>query len=153
MRVFATTFSDVAVTAQQDLFELLPVANKPVRIIAAFITQLSDVGDAAEEMLRIAIIRGYTSSGSGGSAGASVPMDSNQSAAACSVEVNNTTVATTGTGVVLHSETFNIRTGWAYIPVPEARPRVQNAETMVVRLLTTPADSLTMSGTLIYCEE
>ena len=58
-----------------------------------------------------------------------------------------------GTPVDLHAEAFNIRAGWAYIPTPEARPGVgQNNTIIVVRLMAAPADSLTMSGTLIVEE-
>ena len=65
----------------------------------------------------------------------------------------NTAVATTsGTAVDIHSDTFNIRAGWVYLPTPEMRPRVAQAEGIVVRLMAAVTDELTMSGTL-YMEE
>jgi hypothetical protein len=150
--MYSIAFSDIAVTAQQDFFELLPATQKPIRLHACFISQISDVGDAAEEMLRVSIIRGHTTSGSGGASVTPGPLDSVDTAAGATCERNNTTIASAGTGLVLHSEAFNIRSGWVYVPTPECRPRCANASIIVVRLLTTPADSLTMSGTL-YFEE
>lgn len=152
-RLYAVEFENVAVTAAQDFFELIPAANRPIRLHGVFLSQSSDVGDAEEELLRIKIIRGHTTSGSGGSTQTPTPLDTNDAASGiASAEVNNTTIASAGTPVDLHSETFNVRTGWQYVPTPEMRPRCQNAQALVVRLMGAPADSLTMSGTLIFEE-
>ena len=151
--MYPPDFENVAVTAAQDFFELSPADDKPIAIHAAFLSQATETGDAAEEMLRVEIIRGYTSSGSGGSSATPAPLNPNDAAAGCAAEVNNTTVANTGTAVILHAESFNERVGWAFIPTPEMRPMASQANTtIVVRLLGAPADSVTMSGTL-YFEE
>jgi hypothetical protein len=124
-----------------------------VLIHAIYLSQSSDVGDAAEEMLRVKIIRGHTTSGSGGSAATPRPLDPNSPAAAMTAEVNNTTIASVGTAVDLHAEAFNIRSGWVFMPTPEARPKAnQGNTTIVVRLMAAPADSLSVSGTLIVEE-
>ncbi len=153
-RMYAVTFEGVAVTVAQDLFEIIPASNKPVLFHGLYLSQSSDTGDAAEEFLRVTIRRGHTTSGSGGTTPTPVPLPSSAGAAAgFTAEVNNTTVASAGTAVVLHSETFNIRAGLAYIPTPEARPGASAANTnIVVRLEAAPADSLTMNGTLIVEE-
>lgn len=153
-RFYAVTFEAVAVTAAQDLFELTPADDKPVLIHGLYLSQSSDVADAAEEMLRVKIIRGHTTGGSGGSTPTPAPLASSANAAAGFVsKVNNTTIASAGTAVDLHAEAFNIRAGLVYIPTPEARPGASQANvTIVVRLMAAPADSLTMSGTLIVEE-
>lgn len=153
-RMYAVTFENVAVTAAQDFFELSPADDKPVLIHAVYISQYSDVGDAAEEILRVTIKRGHTTSGSGGSAFTPLPLPSSAGVAAGAVaEINNTTIASAGTAVALHAETFNIRAGWQFIPTPETRPGASQANTtIVVRLEAAPADSLSMSGTLIFEE-
>ena len=152
-RVYTVQFENVAVTALQDLFEITPADDKPVKLLGLFLSQSSEIGDAQEEMMRIQVIRGYTSSGSGGSAPTPVPVDPNTAAAGFTAEVNNTTVATTGTAVILHSESFNERTGLAMWWTPETCPIASQANTtIVVRLLANPADSVTMNGTL-YVEE
>jgi hypothetical protein len=152
-RVYSIQFENVAVTAAQDFFEVSPADDKPVKLLGLFLSQSSEIGDAQEEMMRIQVIRGYTSSGSGGSAGTAVPVDRNAAAAGLACEVNNTTVANTGTAVVIHSESFNERTGLAMWWTPETAPITSQGDTtIVVRLMAAPADSVTMNGTL-YVEE
>ncbi len=151
--MYTCEFSKVAVTADQDWFELTPADDKPIAIHAVFITQSTDVGDAAEEILNFKIMRGHTSSGSGGSSSTPAVLNPLDTAAGATCEVNNTTPASTGTIVDTHSGSFNIRTGLQLIFPPEMRPIASEANTtIVVRLLENPADSLTMSGT-IYFEE
>ena len=157
-RIYTVEFEGTAVATASgdvDFFEILPAANKPVLIHAVFLSQSSDVGDAAEEILRVKIIRlpATVTSGTGGASATPVPLDVNDAAAGAVCEVLNTAVATTsGTAVDIHSDAFNIRVGWVYMPTPEMRPRVNNAEGIVVRLMAATVDELTMSGT-VYIEE
>ena len=152
-RMYAVTFENVAVTASQDFFELTPADDKPIILHAVYLSQSTETGDAMEEMMRVKIIRGHATSGSGGSAATPVPLNAADSAAGCAGEVNNTTIASTGTAVDLHAEAFNVRSGWVYMPTPECRPVCSQAGvTLVVRLMANPADSVTMGGTLIFEE-
>ena len=153
-RMYAMTFENVSVTGSQDLFEIAPADDKPVLVHSIYVSQASDTGDAAEEMLRIKLIRGHTTGGSGGSTVTARPLQSTVGAAAgATCKVNNTTIAAAGSPVDLHAESFNIRSGWAFIPTPEARPGASQADgTLVVRLMNIPADALTMAGTIIFEE-
>jgi hypothetical protein len=152
-RVYTVVFDNVAVTAAQDFFEITPADDKPVRLLGIFLSQSSDVGDAAEEILRYSIVRGHATSGSGGTAPTPRPLDRSGAAAGCTAEVNNTTIASAGTGVTLHHDCFNVRSGLQLWFPPECcHEASQGDTTIVVRLLSTPADSLTMSGTLYLAE-
>lgn len=152
-QVYTVGFENVAVTAAQDFFEITPADDRRCKILALFLSQSSDVGDAAEEMLRVRVIRGHTTSGSGGSAGVAEPLDARYAAAGFASEINNTTIASAGTVDNLHNEAFNIRAGLALILTPEMQWTVDQGQlTLVVRLMAAPADSLSMSGT-IYVEE
>ena len=152
-RVYSVEFENVGVTAAQDFFEITPGDDRPIEIIGIELSQSSDVGDAAEEILRYRVIRGHTTSGSGGSAPTPRPLDARDSAAGFTAEVNNTTIASAGTGVNLHSGTFNIRTGLLLWLPPEATWKADQGDTtIVVRLMAAPADSLSMSGTLYIRE-
>ena len=152
-RVYSVEFENVSASAAQDFFEISPAADHPVVILAVYIDQYSDVGDTQEEMLRYQIIRGHTTSGSGGSSATPRPLDPGDAAAGFSAEVNNTTIASAGTAVNLHSGAFNIRAGLALIFPPEMTPVANNGNTtIVVRLLAAPADALSMSGTLYVAE-
>lgn len=152
-RLYTVSFNDVAVTAQQDLFEITPADDKPISIVGLFVTQSTEVGDAAEEMLRFNVIRGHTTSGSGGSAPTPVPLNPADAAAGFTSEVNNTTIASVGTTTILHAGTFNVRVGLELWLPPECYWKASQANTtIVVRLLTTPADSVNLSGTLYVRE-
>lgn len=156
-RYYAVSFSAVAVSAAQDLFELTAPANGAarIRLHQVNLVQTSDVASADSEVLRVSLLR-YSSastSGSGGSAPTPAPLESGDPAATFAAEVNNTTQATGGTSVTLVEDGFNVLGGAALalaIP-PDRRPSAVNGERLVVRI-TAPADALTMSGTVIVEE-
>jgi hypothetical protein len=151
--MYTISFEGVAVTAQVDFFEITPADDKPVAVHGILLSQSSDVGDAAEEMLRVEFIRGHSTGGSGGAAPTPIPLDPNDTAAGLAAETNNTTIASVGTPVVLLALAFNIRQGLEHYFPPECRPKVSQANTtLVARLMAAPADSLTISGTL-FVEE
>ncbi len=151
--LFSATFSAVAVTAAQDVFEITSPSTKRVRIHDIRLGQYSDAGDAQAEILSVLIIRGYTVSGSGGSSvtPANVISDSVK-VAASTVEANNTTVANTGTAVTLLADAWNVQAGAWIAPVLDRTAFVIGPSTRLVVRITAPADSLTMNGTMIFEE-
>lgn len=151
-RMYTVTFAGVAVTAQQDFFEVTAAAGKNVRLRALYLSQSSDVGDAAEEGLSILIKSGATTSGSGGSSYTPTPLNVTDAAAGFAAEINNTTKANTGTIVTHHADNWNIRVPYQLILPPEMCVELTGSRRGTVELATTPADSLTISGTL-YVEE
>lgn len=152
-RIYSVSFEGVAVTAAVDVFELAPADDKPLRVHAISISQSSDVGDAAEELLRVKVIRGHATSGSGGTATTPRPLNPSDTAAGFTAETNNTTIASTGTPIDLDAFTFNIRSGGERVYTPEGRIDVSQANTtLVVRLMAAPADSLTLSGNMLVEE-
>lgn len=154
-RVYSVVFGAVAVAAGQDLFEISPADDKPLEIVGLMLAQVgnSDVGDAAEECLRFSIVRGQTTSGSGGTATTPRPMKRSDAAAGFAAEVNNTTIASAGTAVILHEDSFNVRAGYLNWWPPGTEPEATQADTTIcVRLNTAPADSITLSGTLYVRE-
>ena len=151
-RMYSVEFAAVAVTAAQDLFSILPAANKPCLIHGLFLSQSSDVADAAEEIVEIKLVIGNTTVGSGGSAPTPRPLDKNDAAAGFTARANDTTEVSAGTAIDHWSHAWNIRVPLEYWWTPECRSRVQNADFAAVQLISVPADSLTVSGTL-YVEE
>ncbi len=147
-RMYSVIFSAVAVSAAQDLFELTPADDKPVEIVGIELGQSSDSADAQDEQLQISIIRGFTASGSGGSSATPAPLSPADTAAGFAAEVNNTTVANTGTGVTLHTGCWNVRAGYINWFPEGARPAAGQGNTTIVVRQTAPADAVTMSGTL-----
>jgi hypothetical protein len=151
-RIYTAVFNNVAVTAVQDLFELVAPADSIVVLHDIHISQNSDVADAAEEILRIELTSGHTTSGSGGSAVTPVAAQLQDSAFGGSCEVNNTTQASAGTIVTHYVWNFNIRAGFDKIFTPETRPVIAPSRRMCLELPAQPADSLTMSGSITFEE-
>jgi hypothetical protein len=152
-RPYTVVFTGVAVTVSQDFFEITPADDKPCVPLALYLSQYSDFKDAEDELLSYSVIRGFTTSGSGGSAPTPRPLNRSDAAAGFAAEVNNTTKATTGTTHTLHQDSFNVRTGLVLIFTPEMQASFSQADTtLVVRLDVAPVDSLTMNGTLYLLE-
>ena len=140
-----------------DLLELTPADDKPVKLRGFMHSQISEVGDAAEEGLRITVQRfpATVTTGNGTAVTGQSP-DSAQSAAGFSAECNGATVATTsGTAIVLQELGWNIRNSpyewWA--PDADFAPKAKQGEALIVRLETTPADDFTGCFTFWVEEE
>ena len=146
-RMYSASFAEVAVTAQQDLFQIEAV-TVPAIIHAVYLSQSTDVGDAAAESLSI-LIRRVTDALTNVTAEAQ--LDTGDAAALADLNVNDTTELVTGAANV-HAEAWNIAMPFVYLPPPELRIVVPVGDVVVVNLNTTPADSITMSGTM-YFEE
>jgi hypothetical protein len=152
-RKYTVVFDNVAVAASQDLFELTPTDDKPVKIYGLFLGQITAEGDANEDLWRWTVIRGFTTGGSGGTAPTPRPLNRSDAAAGFTAEVNNTTKATTGTTHTCHADADNIRGGIKFWWPEGSEPQASQADTtIVVRLESTPDASTTCSATL-YVEE
>lgn len=148
--VYTVSFDQQTIAAASgdyDLFELVPADDRPIELVALFLGNKSEVGDAQDEMLALSIITDYTTS-SNGTAATPRPLDSRDGAAGFTAETVGSTVATAGTPITVHVDTFNVRAGYQLILPEFMRPKVDQGDTaMYVRLTTAVADDLTLSGT------
>lgn len=151
-RIYTAQFTDVAVTAIQDLFEIVAPADAIVVIHDVHFSQKSDVGDAAEEILNIQFTSGHTTSGSGGTTPPAIPREFGDAAFGGTVEANNTTQASAGTIVTHYSWDWNIRGPFDKIWTPETRPILSPSRRACFELPVAPADSITMSGSVTFEE-
>lgn len=162
MGIYSATFSAIAVSAAQDVFEIVAPADGKIAIRDIKLGQYSDAGDAAAELISVQVIRGFTTTGSGGAAVTPNNLEKHTGAPTTGATVarNNTTLAQTGTGAILVADSMNVAAGWALSDVlgpsddafgPQGRIVLQPAERLVVRI-TIPADALTMNGTLVWEE-
>jgi hypothetical protein len=156
-RGYTCIFAPTAATVAVDLFEVPPADDKPLTIVGCTIGQTTEIGDAQEEELEIKVMRGGTAmtSGSGGTAAAAATsVDASGATSGFTFEAMNTTVATFTAGVTLLEDSMNVRTGWQWWPPPEVWVSVSQANGgLVVRMNSTPADSITFTGTLYVLEE
>ncbi len=153
--IYSATFKGVAVTVQQDFFELKAPAAASVIVHAFLISQETEIGDAQEEMLRLTVNRGSgaVTSGSGGSTSTPAPLIRTDPAYGGTVEINNTTKIAVGSGTLttdMEVHTMNERVPYLFIYTPELRPIILGGEYWTLELETTPADSVTLSGTLWF---
>lgn len=146
--VYTVQFNGVAATAQQDLFELVAASGKPIVILGFSLSQSTEVGDTAEEALSILLKSGQSTSGSGGSTPTPVANDSTMAAAGFTAEANNTTKASTGTIVTHGAWNWNIRVPLDVLFTQEQQLVMAASRRCTLELATTPADSVTMSGTI-----
>lgn len=155
-RMYQTMTAAVATTTAIDLWEILAATAKPVRVHSWSIFQTTDVGDAAEEVIRINEVRGVgtVTSGSGGSSPTIHPLDDNDAAVAATVEANNTTRMAAGTGTLetLSERGWNIRIPMEVIYTPETRPRVNPGDRWTLGIVAAPADSITISTSITFEE-
>ena len=146
------TFSNVAVTAGQDFISLQAADVKPFELVSIELGQSSDAGDAQDEMLPIAVKRGYTTVGSGGSSVTPAKALPGDAAFGGTARVNDTTVASGGTPDTVLSSAFNVRAGYQKVWALDERPQVPQGGVCVINLPSAPADSLTMWGTVAIRE-
>ena len=149
-RIYTVSYQGTFTNAGGDVdwLEITAADDKPVKLRGFLLSQISEVGDAAEEGLRFTILRlpATFTSGSGGSSVTPAPMDSADAAAGCACECNNTTVATTsGTAVTIAEIGWNERNSPFDFWFPDDRfaPKVKQTEGLLIRQQTTLADDMT----------
>ena len=144
----------VATTAAVDLFEFTVGAGRTARLAGLWISQSSDVGDAAEEMIRWRFVYGNTTSGSGGAAPDEWELGYGSGGTGVdSAESFNTTQATGGSVLSGPANSFNIRAGeqmWFPPGLELTLNPPSTTEVNVIRLMAAPADSLTMSAVAFF---
>lgn len=155
-RVYTIQGGPTANTVKIDFFSIVPADDKPCCLHSVFIGQTTEFGDAQEELLEVFITRGGTAmtAGSGGAAPTPQPVASSaEVAAGFTARTLDTTIATFTTGVVVHRDAFNVRTGWQFIPPPEDRIIVTQVNGgLSCSLNAAPVDSITWTITA-YIEE
>lgn len=133
-----------------DLFELVAADDHSIEIVGIDLGQTSLT---TQENLGFSIIRGYTTTGSGGASVTPAPTDPGDVAASFTAAVNNSTAASSGSPATLHTGAWNLLAGYVNWWHDEAtRPKTnQSANRLVVRL-TPPAATRTGRATLYVLE-
>ena len=153
-RRYYVPFNRVAITAVQELLEILAPADLMFTLEYFEVSQDSDAGDAQDEQLHFSIRRvtGSPTSGSGGSTVTPAPLNPGDVASSCTCEANNTTQLSGGTNTVLVPSCFNVRNGGIFLPPEIHQPMFSPSTRCIIELEKAPADSLTASGYGIICE-
>lgn len=158
-RIYTVAWTGTVTNAggDADLLEIVPADDKPVKLRGFCLGQTSEVGDAAEEGLRVTVqVLPATFTTGNGTSATPRPVDSADAAAGFTAEFNGATIATTSGTAIIHNEfSWNIRNTPFDFWYPDVSfcPKVKGAEGMVVRLHTTVADDITFCGTFWLEEE
>lgn len=151
-RFYTASFDNIGVSAAQDLWGIATAATTSLILHGVIVGQSSDYGDAAAEGLRILIIRGATTVGSGGSAVTPSPNPPGGAAASSTVRRNDTTAATGGSPLTMVADAFNIQAGYQLWLPPEVRIIVAPSSRLVVNLPAAPTDVIQVSSTIFFEE-
>lgn len=162
MTVFTAAFSAVTLTnagGTQDLFELVPNGTTRLRLLEIELNQYSDFGDAQAEIVALLIMRGHTTTGSGGSAVTPVNLNPYGRASVTTVARNNTTLASAGSPETILASGWHLQAGFIWRPPRSDPPEefrrhiiVKPSQRLVIRLNSTLADDVTANGTVTFEE-
>lgn len=141
-----------AVTAAVDIVELNGHAARPFVILEVNLYQITEVGDAQEEQLQLALKTGATTSGSGGNASANGVATDGGGASGFGFETFNTTKASGGTIVSRKPMGWNVRGPFEKIFTDLAQDVYAAAARVTLELVNAPADSITIGGYLVVQE-
>jgi hypothetical protein len=154
-RVYTVEFENVTIAAasgDSDIFSLDPATDKPTAIKSIVIKTTSELQEAQEEWLRLRVIRGHTTVGSGGAAATARPLSPNDTAYGGSARTNDTTIASAGTAVNLWSDAMQVRIGYELFRAPEDYFWTAGAEFIVVRLIAAVTDDVIANGSIDIVE-
>jgi len=150
MGTYCAPMDALAFTTATDVFEFTAPSTARILVHELHLCQTTDLGDAAEEVLRIGLYRGVTAGATGTALTEQPYGDSNDGAATAAVVANRGTASTGGT--LLDVIGWNIRIPFDRIWTPETRPIIEVSTVGTFKLMTAPADSITISGALIWEE-
>jgi hypothetical protein len=148
-RMYTIVDEEVAVTTAVDICEINSAADSVTVVHGVTISQSSDAGDTESEQLNVLIHLGSTS-GSGGTTITPAPTNLGDAAFGGTAETFNTTQATEGTR--RWSESWNIMAGMPLTLTPEGWSVISPSDRLIIELQTAPADSLTMSVSVLIEE-
>ena len=142
MKYWVTATTEQARAASFDAIELVSPATHSLLICEVYLWQTTDLGDAAEEVLRVHWARGFTTAGSGGQTALIAPLNDLYPTATFTALMNNATLATVTTPDVLAAQGWNVRIPFERFYPPGAEIRLEPSVRGVFRV-SAPIDSIT----------
>lgn len=152
MRLYTATFTDVAITAAQDLFGILTTANTAIKIHCIELGQRTLTSWEAKS---VKLVRNPATAtvGSGGTAVTPRLINPGDAAGTATVRANDTAGQTTsGTQETIFSRDWEFLNGFFWLPAPEQRPIFKPSSGLALQLVVAPSASMTASGYIEYEE-
>lgn len=156
---FGTTSPGVAVTLPQDLFQIIGVPGKVLKLMRVRVT-VADTTAPTSQMLqwRMSFLSGTIVNGSGGATATIGKTDNGDATPSFTALTNNTTKAT-GTAMIFYSASDHVFNGLdenndgTLSKAPPLVATVAAPVSMVIELLSTVTGTVHMSGTAWVQEE
>lgn len=150
-RMYTVQFNNVTISAVQDLIAIVAAAAKNCEIAGVVFGAASGAAPT-EQLLRIRIRSGQTTVGSGGGAYTPVPTSVTTAAAGFTARINDTTIASAGTIVQHHSDAWNTRIPFVWIPPEDMRIQLTGSRRATFELVGAPSAGIACNGTM-YVKE
>lgn len=150
-RLYTASFSNVTISAVQDIFSL---SNGATKVIALQRIVLSQVGatSVANARLRIRRFTSTVTIGSGGATIAANPIVPGDAATAATVRANDTTQGTGAAAVEIDDEAWCIPGTFIWVPIDSRRPPMLKLSELFTLSLDQTIASLVCNGTVDYEE-
>lgn len=146
---FNVPITPTAVSAGVDLWEFVSSATRPTVIEELYIDQKT----LTSGRLGVQLILSNTTTGSGGSTSAALPINNATGTyGGTTPKILNTTVASAGSPVLQKPWVWNLVAGLLWLPVPEHRFSIPVSTRCVIRLIDAPASAMTVSGNVVIDE-
>jgi hypothetical protein len=152
-RTYTVTFSNVTVSAAQDLF-LVNAGSAMAFELHQLVLGAEGIVTPAELRVQIKRLTATVTAGSGGAAASLNPMAKGTSAASVNARCNDTTRAsTTGTATILLADAWQLLNGYVFAPpADEDRPQFTLNESLLVGLETAPGSTFVANGFAVIAE-
>jgi hypothetical protein len=150
-RVYEIPFSNVTISAAQDIFSVQSTANMAFIIKEIILNQVTAVTIEGWRMTLKRFSGGY-SIGSAGTSVTPVKHNFNDAAATVTARANDTTQTSGGTSVIIRADGFNLVNGYQYLAIPEDEINIAPSQAFVLSLDSTPAAGRVVNGTMLVKE-
>lgn len=151
-RMYSVNFSDVAVSAAQDLINITATANMAFKVHRIELGQRSLTAWEAKPV-QLRRNPATLTAGAGGTVVTPRPLTNGDAAATVTARANDTTSQTTsGTQAILLARDWEFLNGFLVVYTPDERPVIAPSQGLALTLTTAPSGSMTCSGSIIIEE-
>ncbi len=149
-RIYTISTLNVAVSAAQDLVQVIGAAGKMVKLRRVSVGATDTTLPTAQMMeLRCRFLPATVTNGSGGTSPTAEPVDTGDAAASVTAKANSTTPATTSaTAVLLQAWGVHIYAGLDYTFPAASQPTCGPSESVTFELLSTLSGTCHLSTTV-----
>ena len=150
-RVYTADFSNVSVSATQDLFSIFPGASMAIEIHQINLGQVTQTTIGGLRV-RLRRLTGTVAQGSGGTVVTPTPLMPNDVASSVTAHANDTTISTATTFTDLFSDVWNLLNGYLYFPAVDDRPVIKLSTGCVFSLDSAPGSAIVCNGSITFAE-